>query len=76
MKKYRITKNTLERAGRTFMQAFLGYIVIHLAVVDFSDDREVLRSSLLCFLVSAVAAGLAAVMNLELPKEAEAAPNE
>ncbi len=68
LKKYKITKQTLTRAGRTFIQAFLGYVIINAAVIDFSDDKEVLKSSIVCFLVSAAAAGLAAVMNLETPE--------
>ena len=71
LKKYKITRETLVRAGRTFNQAFLGYVIINAAVIDFSDDREVFKSSVLCFLVSAAAAGLAAVMNLETPKAPE-----
>ena len=65
MKKYKFTKDTFTRTWRTFLQAFLGYVIINIAVIDFSDDKEVLRSSLIAFLVSAVAAGLAAVMNLD-----------
>jgi hypothetical protein len=67
LKKYKVTKETLRRALRTFIQAFLGYVIINAAVIDFSDDKEVMKSSVLCFLISAAAAGLAAVMNLETP---------
>ncbi len=68
MKKYKITRATLEKAGRTFLQAFLGYVIVNAAVIDFTDDGEIVKASVVGFLVSAAAAGLAAVMNLETPE--------
>ena len=61
----KITKQTLIRALRTFIQAALAYIAVNLAVVDFTDDKETLRSALIGLAVSSVAAGISAVMNLE-----------
>lgn len=58
------TKETLRRALRTFLQAALAYFAVNIAVVDFSE-KEVLESAVVGIVVSAVAAGLAAVMNLE-----------
>lgn len=61
----KFTKETLYRAGRTFLQAFLSYIVINIAIVDFSSGKEVAKSGLTGLAVSAGAAGISAVMNLE-----------
>ena len=65
MRKYTITNETLKRAGRTFLQAFLGYAVVNIAVVDFNNGKEVLIDTLIGLGVGAIAAGLAAVMNLQ-----------
>lgn len=59
------TKQTLKRALRTFIQTALGYVAVNIAVVDFSAEKEVLRSVLIGVGVSAISAGLSAVMNLE-----------
>mgnify|MGYP007101849300 CR=1 FL=1 len=61
----RITQNTVKRAARTFLQAVLAYIAVHLAVVDFTSGKETLKSALIGLAVSAVASGIAAAMNLE-----------
>lgn len=63
--KRKFTKETLKRAGRTFLQTAAAYIAANLCVVDFSAGKDVLLSALLGLCVSAGAAGLAAVMNLE-----------
>lgn len=60
-----VSKVCLKRALRTFIQAFLGYVVVHLALIDFSDGKEAVKSALLGLAVSSIAAGLAAVMNLK-----------
>lgn len=59
-------KETLKRAARTFLQAAVGYIAANFAMYTGSDfsDLDVLKTVLLGIGVSAVAAGLAAVMNL------------
>ena len=67
----KITKETLRRAGRTFLQAALGYVVANLCVIDFSAADDVLWSALIGLAVSAIAAGAAALMNLEKTEEAE-----
>ena len=59
-------KETIKRAMRTFVQAAAGYIAANLALyigTDFSDFN-VLKTVLMTVGVSAIAAGLAAVMNL------------
>lgn len=60
-----IMKETIKRAARTFLQAAVGYIATNLAIYagEFSD-MNVLKTALIGLCVSAVAAGLAAVMNL------------
>lgn len=63
------TKDTLKRALRTFIQAALSYLIVSLAAVDFTKEGEALKSLLLGSAVSALSAGLAAVMNLEKPKD-------
>lgn len=61
----KITKETVKRAVRTFIQAFIAYVTVHIAVIDFSAGKEVIKSALIGLGVSALAAGLAGVMNLE-----------
>lgn len=51
------------RALRTFLQSAVGYIVIALPNVDFSEQSKA-KTALIGIGVSAVAAGLAAVMNI------------
>lgn len=65
----KITKETVRRTFRTFVQAALGYMLVHLSNVDFSDSRAALRAALTGVAVSAAAAGLSAVMNLEKERE-------
>lgn len=60
----RFTKETLKRALRTFLQTAIAYIAVNIAVVDFSE-KEAAKSAVIGLIVSSVAAGLAAVMNLE-----------
>lgn len=66
----RFTKETLRRALRTLIQTAISYIAVNIVVVDWSADREVLNSAVIGLVVSAIAAGIAAVMNLE-KKEVE-----
>lgn len=66
----KITKETLRRAGRTFLQAAIGYIAANIAFIDFTATEDVFYSALLGLAVSAISAGVAALMNLETPKEA------
>ena len=68
-KKFGITKETVRRSTRTFIQAAIGYISVNLIAVDFSCGKEVAKSAIIGLLVSAISAGVAAVMNLE--KEGE-----
>lgn len=61
----KITKETLRRALRTFLQAALAYITVNVAVVDFAAPKDAIKSALVGLGVSALAAGIAAAMNLE-----------
>ena len=66
----KITKETLRRAGRTFVQAAVSYIAVNIAIIDFNAAEDVLKSALIGLAVSAMSAGIAAVMNLEKPEGA------
>lgn len=64
----KFTKETWRRALRTLIQTAIAYIAANLCVVDFTAEGEVLTSALVGLGVSALAAGIAAVMNLEKPE--------
>lgn len=55
----------IKRALRTFLQAAVGYLVVAVPAVDFSGDGKAVKTALIGIGVSAVAAGLAAAMNLK-----------
>ena len=62
-------KDILVRAGKTFIQGFLGALAVTLPSSDFSD-MSVVKS----LLIGAIAGGISAVMNLVinlLNKESE-----
>lgn len=61
----KFTKDTFSRAFRTFLQAMFGYFSVNLVYVSVTDDVVTLKRTIIGFIVSAVSAGLAAVMNLE-----------
>lgn len=67
----RFTKESVKRALRTFLQAVIAYICVHVVLIDFSDQSESLKIVLIGLGVSAVAAGLSAVMNLEKKEETD-----
>ncbi len=73
LKSIGITKDTLIRAGRTFIQAAAAYIIANVAIVDFNSDKQIVKSAVAGLAASAIAAGIAAVMNLdkESTKEGE-----
>jgi hypothetical protein len=64
----KITKNTIKKSVRTFIQAAIGCIVVNIGTyatgIDYSNWGA-LKPILISFAVSAVSAGVAAVMNLE-----------
>lgn len=53
-------KNCVKRAIRTFFQTAMGYIAVNIAATDIN-----VRSAAVGLAVSAVAAGISAVMNLK-----------
>lgn len=61
----KFTKETWRRVLRTFWQAFFASVVGTMALVDFSDKDALMRSVVFAVVVPALAAGLAAIMNLE-----------
>ena len=64
----KFTKETWRRALRTLIQTAVAYLAANLCVVDFTAEGEVLTSALVGLVVSALAAGIAAVMNLQKPE--------
>ncbi|MFR5876875.1 MAG: CHAP domain-containing protein [Eubacterium sp.] len=69
MKSLGITRETVKRAARTFIQAIIAYLAVNLVVIDFTAEKQVIKSALIGLAVSALSAGIAAVMNLEKPTE-------
>jgi hypothetical protein len=63
--KMKFTQETWRRALRTLIQVAASYVAANILVVDFTAEKEVLTSALIGLVVSALATGLAAVMNLE-----------
>ncbi|MBQ7836048.1 MAG: hypothetical protein IJ389_02210 [Clostridia bacterium] len=58
-------KETFWRAGRTFLQSAVGYAVVAIPTVITADmEFGAMKTALFGLLISAVSAGLAAVMNL------------
>lgn len=55
-------KNWVKRALRTFIQAAVGYACVALPAIDW-QDKGALRGALVGLGVSALAAGISAVMN-------------
>lgn len=55
-------KNWMKRAIRTFVQAAAGYACVALPAIDWGNTSA-LRGALIGLGVSALAAGIAAVMN-------------
>ena len=55
-----LQKTYLKRASRTFLQTAVGYIAVNIATTDLT-----VRSAVIGLAVSAVSAGVAAVMNIK-----------
>ncbi len=55
-----LKKTYVKRALRTFLQTAVGYIAVNIAATDLS-----VKSAVIGLAVSAVSAGVAAVMNLK-----------
>ena len=63
----KFTKETLRRMLRTFLQAAFGFLASTGIAVLTTNEYNVSRSVIIGLLGSALAAGMAAVMNLEQP---------
>ena len=61
----KITEKTIKRAIRTFAQTAIGYLVVNIVAIDFSAQKDILKTALIGLGVSAVSAGVSAVMNLD-----------
>lgn len=59
MKKF-FQREPVKRALRTFAQAAAGYVVVNVAALDFDA-----KNAVLAFVAATIAAGIAAVMNME-----------
>lgn len=68
----KFTKETLRRAWRTFIQTAAAYVAANLCVIDFSASKDMVQSAVFGLVISAAAAGLAAIMNLEKKESIEA----
>jgi len=56
------TKECVIRAARTFVQTVFGYLAVHM--VGLANNTDITKAAVEGLIISAVAAGLAAVMNL------------
>ncbi len=61
-----ITKDGFQRILRTFIQSALAYIAVNIVLIDFSEEGAGIKSALTGLAVAALAAGLSAVMNIEI----------
>jgi hypothetical protein len=58
-------KNWVKRAVRTFVQSAVGYVAVAVPAIDWtSSGRATLKTALVGLGVSAVSAGISAVMNI------------
>ena len=61
----KFTKETLRRAVRTFIQVAIPMLLANLTALPLTEGKEAVKLALISAAVTAVATGLAAVMNLE-----------
>lgn len=62
-------KESIYRATRTFLQTSIGYLAVNIALVDFTTEKQAMKSVLIGVLISSVSAGIAAVMNVKKEEE-------
>ena len=70
MKNIKWTKETTKRVFKTFLQAALAYVAMNFAGIDFTGDRDMIKTALIGLALSATSAGIAALMNLQSPAKA------
>lgn len=71
----KFTKETARRMLRTFLQAAAGFLATTGITVLATNDYNVTKSILIGLVGSAIAAGIAAVMNLEGNAKQDEEPN-
>ncbi|MDE6752785.1 MAG: CHAP domain-containing protein [Eubacterium sp.] len=71
MKNIKWTKETTKRVFKTFLQAALAYAAMNIAGIDFTGDRDMIKTALIGLALSATSAGIAALMNLQSPANPE-----
>ena len=52
------------KAFRTFIQAFIGSVAIIAPTIDYTASSDILKGSLMTLFISAISAGVCAVMNV------------
>ena len=57
-------KEWARRALRTFFQTAVGYLVAAVPFIDYGQEKSAIKTALVGIAVSAIAAGIAAAMNL------------
>lgn len=67
----KITKETVLRACRTFIQSALAYITVNAMYINFTGDKAGDKSALLGLLIASLSAGIAGAMNLEKEEKGE-----
>lgn len=60
----KITKETIRRALRTFIQSAVAYLTVNMVCINFTDDKADVKSAVIGLLISTVAAGISGAMNL------------
>ena len=57
-------KNWVKRALRTFMQTAVGYVCTAIVTVDWGADKAIIKATVTGIIVSAIAGGISAAMNI------------
>ena len=59
-----MNKDFIYRVIKTFFQAFIACVLVGIKTVDFSADKAVLKQALITLAISAISAGISALMNI------------
>ena len=57
-------KDWQKRALRTFMQTAVGYVCTAIVTVDWGADKAIIKAAVTGIIVSAIAGGISAAMNI------------